>query len=717
MKVTLLFPPPVEVTQPYLALPALTAYLRSNGFDDVEQDDLGIGAFDHLASFDYLRAALDKVQRDLSELDGRASLEAASILRYDALFRASAAASHLPDEIESTKRFFRTNAAGTSMKEYRWHADRIHAALRLISAAHYPTEWNAHLFTMRRSRRLPGPVLLELARAETDNPFLAYFRRRASGIVARNPALLGISVAFSNQLIPALTIAAALREAGYHGFIVLGGAFISHCALKLPSAPELFRVVDGFVPFGGEIPLLRLTEALRDHTSLDAVPGLMYRTPWGEIRSTPVAAPPPLSELPIPDFRGLDLGLYLSPQPLLPLLTSRGCYFNRCTFCSHTWSYEGRYETLSAERVVDAVESQTERHGAAHFYFVDECLAPASVRRIARRLLERRLDIQWMADVRYEAAFTPELLDLAHRSGCRLLAFGLESANNRVLKLMRKGTTREISQSVLDNCHKSGIASNVMFFIGFPTETAEEAWETLEFILENRRKIDMVSLGTFQFNKNARMMDIAQLAGLEFRQALPQFELTDFHRYHVASGMQELEASKLEEVFLRRLQSEGYDYPLLSRTHALIVDRGLFGFSGRQDAGRSKDCNRPLPAREFEAVRRRYRVRDIRSAAAQIREHLRREALQNLREADEALGDCNVNVQPRDSVVLTGRDMTDWAVDVSEADLVLIGSISDPDSLNRLSSDPRRLECLLRLLRLERLGVLRWQPEEAAEAS
>jgi hypothetical protein len=354
-----------------------------------------------------------------------------------------------------------------------------------------------------------------------------------------------------------------------------------------------------------------------------------------------------------------------------------------------------------------------ERHRATEFYLVDECLAPASMRRISQRLIDSQLEVRWMADVRYERALTPELLTLARRSGCRLLAFGLESANDRVLNLMRKGTNREVSQRVLNQCHEAGIASNVMLFIGFPSETEEEAWQTLQFILENRSKVDMVSLGTFQLNRNARMCDVAAAVGLELRQTPPECELTDFHRYRVASGMSEIQASRLEEVFLRRLQSEGYDYPLLSRTHALLIDRGLFGFTASA-ASQTGTRTRPALAREFEVQQRRYRVGDIRAAVARVREHLRREALENLREAEEAIRDCQVQVRAHPAVVLASSDIGDWAVDVSQTDLDSIPSILDAGSLSRLSSEPGGLERLLRAMRLERLGVLRWLPEEAA---
>jgi radical SAM superfamily enzyme YgiQ (UPF0313 family) len=40
-----------------------------------------------------------------------------------------------------------------------------------------------------------------------------------------------------------------------------------------------------------------------------------------------------VNALPTPDFEGLPLSRYLAPAPALPILTGKGCYFNRCKFC------------------------------------------------------------------------------------------------------------------------------------------------------------------------------------------------------------------------------------------------------------------------------------------------------------------------------------------------------------------------------------------------
>ena len=63
--ITLAFPPQGHFTQPHLAIPCLVAYLRSEGFDDVEQRDLSIEAYDHFLSRDYLTDCAERARARL----------------------------------------------------------------------------------------------------------------------------------------------------------------------------------------------------------------------------------------------------------------------------------------------------------------------------------------------------------------------------------------------------------------------------------------------------------------------------------------------------------------------------------------------------------------------------------------------------------------------------------------------------------------------------
>jgi len=58
---------------------------------------------------------------------------------------------------------------------------------------------------------------------------------------------------------------------------------------------------------------------------------------------------------------------------------------------------------------------------------------------LSDKLIESKMGISWLADSRFEPAFSSEIGKKLSLAGCKMLYFGLESANERVLKCMDKG--------------------------------------------------------------------------------------------------------------------------------------------------------------------------------------------------------------------------------------------------------------------------------------
>ena len=120
--------------------------------------------------------------------------------------------------------------------------------------------------------------------------------------------------------------------------------------------------------------------------------------------------------------------------------------------------------------------------GFVSFYFTDEAIPPDTAIKVAEAVSQGQLAIKWFGEVRFEEAFGEETLKKLHKGGCRMLMFGMESSVQRVLDHMRKGTKPEQIKAIIKACAKTGIRPFVMFFTGFPTETREEATETIRFI-------------------------------------------------------------------------------------------------------------------------------------------------------------------------------------------------------------------------------------------
>src|SRR5262245_548770 len=107
--VTLIFPPQGHFTQPYLALPCLKAFLRANGFDDVELIDANIEAYERFLGADYLRHARERVAErlPLERFAGRAQLGFRELATWRAAVESAASADALIERIEDAKAVLR----------------------------------------------------------------------------------------------------------------------------------------------------------------------------------------------------------------------------------------------------------------------------------------------------------------------------------------------------------------------------------------------------------------------------------------------------------------------------------------------------------------------------------------------------------------------------------------------------------------------------------
>jgi hypothetical protein len=117
------------------------------------------------------------------------------------------------------------------------------------------------------------------------------------------------------------------------------------------------------------------------------------------------------------------------------------------------------------------------------------CLADELFARNIKRVKEfcervKKYNIRWWAQFRVDD-ITSELLAILKDGKCEVMSFGLESADNRVLKSMRKGTTVEQIERTLKLVYDSGVSFEGAFIFGDIEETVETANNTLTWWLEH----------------------------------------------------------------------------------------------------------------------------------------------------------------------------------------------------------------------------------------
>jgi hypothetical protein len=561
MKVLLLFPPSWHPSQPYLSLPSLTAFLRQNGISNVVQRDLNIELLDILLTRktcgEFYQRIVDKL-RFLDKVSGYSPLEQE---KRQALAHAAKAITEIIDRVESAKNSLRSEDF-YNLDRYMESVHIINEALRIMSALYYPSSLTAVSNDMRYSVYVSQDIFLALD-DEEENVFLNLYKGHIlSSILEYSPNVLGISITSTSQIIPGLTLAKLIKKQNKEIHVTVGGSVFTKLIENVKKGDGLFPIVDSFIVFEGEHALLELVKQVDGKRDFKKVPNLIYRENGVTKINEPFYAED-LNALPTPDFDGLPLRLYFAPVSVLPVQTSRGCYYRKCTFCNLHLDHRN-FRLRKTKLLMEDIRSLSQKYHTQCFFFTDESVPINKLRDISQSLLESQLDIKWMGGVRFENALDGDLLAKMSKSGCQKLVFGLESYNQRVLDLMKKGTSTDVVKRILNECLKAGISFHLYTIVGFPTETEEEALETLDFVLQGKY---LTSPGfsclpsLFGMEKDSPITHNPAEYGLRSIMAPRGEDLGLGYFYEVEKGMSPEEAERMYHYVVSRLSEELCPFP------------------------------------------------------------------------------------------------------------------------------------------------------------
>ncbi|RLC75822.1 MAG: B12-binding domain-containing radical SAM protein, partial [Chloroflexi bacterium] len=267
-----------------------------------------------------------------------------------------------------------------------------------------------------------------------------------------NPDVVGIT-ATTVQIKRAWKVAEKIKELCDIP-VILGGV---HPTL-LPEDSVSHPAVDIVVRGEGEYTWEELISALEKGCKpedLEKIQGLTFKTPSGEIVSTPDRPViQDLDSLPFPVYHCFKMYLYTNLQPTIdhlppgrsfPIMTSRGCPY-RCSYCSQIGPR--RWRMRSPENVVAEWRWLVKEMGALEIGVLDDTfnIDRERVIRICDLLIKEKLNrIPWIMINGIRANLVDkELLRKMREAGCIRTAFGVESGDQRILdEVIHKQLTLE----------------------------------------------------------------------------------------------------------------------------------------------------------------------------------------------------------------------------------------------------------------------------------
>lgn len=268
--------------------------------------------------------------------------------------------------------------------------------------------------------------------------------------------------------------------------VVLGGSMVTYTPdLVLKKTGADFCVVGE-----GEIALPKLVDCLEKKSDYSDIPGLVFFKD-GRVINNGMGEVMPFENIPMPNWDDFPMDFYMYPSWFLPKwsrkkpertfawLLSRGCPM-KCNFCAS--GCEPRYKTI--EQAIIELREIVEKFDPDYMMFVDNFLTRNKkyAAEFCESLIKNGFRFKFSITARVNMV-DPQLLALLKKAGCQMIFYGLECANNDILKFMKKGINVDQVVTAINMTKKAGIYPMVSIMLGQPGETLDDFFESLRIAL------------------------------------------------------------------------------------------------------------------------------------------------------------------------------------------------------------------------------------------
>ncbi|MFH1800885.1 MAG: radical SAM protein [Candidatus Omnitrophota bacterium] len=173
-------------------------------------------------------------------------------------------------------------------------------------------------------------------------------------------------------------------------------------------------------------------------------------------------------------------------EPFVTTIAGRGCLYN-CNYCqpAERMIFGKGVRRRSVGHVIRELHELQEKYRFNSMMIHDDCLTedPEWVTEFCHAYRQAPLGKPFVAQSRADLICKNEpMIKEMKRVGLALFIIGFESGSDRMLKFLRKGSTREQNLRAAEICHKYKIKIWANYMLGLPTETKEEQFETLDML-------------------------------------------------------------------------------------------------------------------------------------------------------------------------------------------------------------------------------------------
>lgn len=168
-----------------------------------------------------------------------------------------------------------------------------------------------------------------------------------------------------------------------------------------------------------------------------------------------------------------------SPEGYGHVMSARGCPF-KCRFCASQTMWQRKVTYKSIPRILSEMYYVQNRFNPPHFTFWDETFT-LNKKRVFEFCSSYNGKTPWRCDTRADHV-TDEIIEAMVNANCTQMSLGIESGSDEILEYIGKNETRETFRKAADILNAKNVHWKAYCIIGFPKETEEDIFETLNFI-------------------------------------------------------------------------------------------------------------------------------------------------------------------------------------------------------------------------------------------
>ena len=350
-----------------------------------------------------------------------------------------------------------------------------------------------------------------VARAHCHSEIGVWFTRKINETTP--PAVVGISVLYSGQVIAALTLTHLIKAKWPTVPVIWGGAHVTALSGEISRDRRYARYADGFV-FG-----------YAEKTWVDLLDAIASAATWPQevVRASEEYQLAKDDPKITPYF---DTPITWGGRLTLPAQSSRGCSYGRCAFCTYP-AIEGTARKLELTPVREVV-MKAERLGA-NVSFKDSLVTVDRLNELATLINGR---VEWSACTKLHAGLSADFLQRLATAGCRTLEVGLETLSEQGQKLILKRQTPKLFVEVLDAAAAAGLCIVVNYMTGLPGTDPREEQRWLDIVrneIEKRSSLTAkIEHNTFQLERLSPMGKRADKYGMVVTGSWPWASVLDW---------------------------------------------------------------------------------------------------------------------------------------------------------------------------------------------